>query len=129
MAKKSIPQPTDVELRILQVLWEIAPATVRQVHEQLSEVRQTDYATTVKMLRIMLEKGLVKRDDTVRPLVYQPAITQERAQKSMLGEFVDKLYEGSAKAMVMHALSRKKASADDIAEIRRLLDELEGGAK
>lgn len=129
MAKKALPQPTDVELQILQVLWEIAPATVRQVHEFLSETKQTDYATTVKMLRIMLEKGLVTRDDSVRPLVYQAAITQEKAQKSMLGDFVDKLYEGSAKTMVMHALSRKKASREDIAEIRRLLDKLEGGAK
>ena len=127
MARSSSAQPTDVELQILKVLWEIGPATVREVHDVLSELKETDYATTVKMLRVMLEKGLVSRNDKVRPLVYRAAITQERTQKSMLGDLVDRLYEGSAKTLVMHALSRRKSSPDDIAEIRRMLDEMEGG--
>ncbi len=128
MARSPSAQPTDVELQILNVLWEIGPATVREVHDALSAVKETDYATTVKMLRVMLEKKLVSRNDKVRPLVYRAAATQERTQKNMLGDLVDRLYAGSAKTLVMHALSRRKASANDIAEIRRMLDEMEGGA-
>ncbi len=128
MARSASTQPTGVELQILKVLWDIGPATVRQVHDALSDVKETDYATTVKMLRVMLDKRLVSRNDKVRPLVYRASISQERTQKSMLGDLVDRLYEGSATTLVMHALSRKKASQDDIAEIRRMLDEMEGGA-
>lgn len=127
MARSPSAQPTDVELQILNVLWEIGPATVRQVHDALTATKETDYATTVKMLRVMLEKKLVSRNDKVRPLVYRAAATQERTQKNMLGDLVDRLYAGSAKTLVMHALSRRKASANDIAEIRRMLDEMEGG--
>ena len=122
----SIPKPTEVELQILKVLWDIGTATVRQVHEQLTVLKETDYATTVKMLRIMLEKKLVSRNDKVRPLVYRAAVTQERTQRSMLGDLVDRLYDGASGTLVMHALSGRKASASDIAEIRRMLDELEG---
>lgn len=125
--RHSSTQPTDVELQILKALWEIGPATVRDVHDYLSKSKDTDYATTVKMLRVMLDKGLVKRNDSIRPLVYRAAMTQEKAQKRMLGDLVDKLYAGSARTLVMHALSQKKASAKDLAEIRQLLDELEEG--
>lgn len=125
MARTASPQLTAVELQILNVLWDRGPSSVRQVHDGLGSTKETQYATTVKMLLVMLDKGLVKRDETARPIVYRAALTRERAQKRMLGDLIDRLYEGSAKKLMMHAMSSKKASPAEIAEIRRFLDELE----
>lgn len=125
MARSASAQLTEVELQILNVLWEQGPGSVRQVHEALEAAKETQYATTVKMLLVMLEKGLVKRDDQAKPIVYRAAMTRERAQKRMLGDLIERLYEGSAQKLMMHAMTSKKASSAEIAEIRRLLDELE----
>lgn len=128
MARPPASQPTDVELRILQVLWEHGPSTVRFIHDCLSEAKETVYATTVKMLVIMFEKGLVTRDDTVRPQIYKAAVTRNRTQKQMLNDLIQKAYDGSATSVVLQALSSKKASKEDMARIRELLDELEEDA-
>lgn len=128
MPRPVASQPTDVELRILQVLWEHGPSTVRFVHDCLAETRATAYATTVKMLVIMLEKGLVTRDDSVRPQIYSAAVTRKRTQKHMLNDLIQRVYEGSAASVVLQALSSKKASKEDVAKIRELLDEIEEDA-
>lgn len=125
MARSVSTQPTEVELQILGVLWERGPCNVRQVHEGLVDLKETQYPTTVKMLLVMLDKGLVKRDETAKPIVYRAAITREKAQKRMLGDLLERVYEGSAKTLMMHAMTAKKASPEEIAEIRQFLAELE----
>ena len=122
-------QPTDAELAILQVLWEQGPSTVREVHNGLLASKDVGYATTVKMLVIMLEKELVKRNDSVRPQVYRPAVTRKRTQTSLLNDLVKKAYDGSAKSLVQHLLTSRTSSAEDIQEIRDLLNEIEGESK
>ena len=122
-------QPTEVELRILRILWEHGPSTAREIHNRLAGERETNYSTTVKMLSVMLEKKLVKRDETVRPQVYRPAATQGRTQERMLKDLVRKVYDGSVGSLVMQALSSQKSSPEELAEIRRLLEKLEGGGK
>ena len=122
-------QPTEVELQILRILWEIGPATVREIHNRIAEYKETNYATTVKMLVVMLEKRLVSRDDSIRPQIYRAAVTQTKTQRKMLNDLVRKVYDGSTKSLIMQALSSKKASQQDIDEIRELLNEMEGNAQ
>jgi BlaI family penicillinase repressor len=125
MARPASTQLTEVEVQILDSLWQLGPSTVRQVHRHLEQIKETQYSTTVKMLLVMLEKGLVRRDEVERPIVYRAAMTRERAQKRMLGDLITRLYDGSAKTLMMHAITSKKTSPDELAEIRQLLDELE----
>jgi len=127
MPRPPSSQPTEVELQILRILWGHGPSTARQIHDQLADVRDTNYSTTVKMLSVMLDKGLVRRDDTVRPQVFRPAATQQRTQQQMLKDLIHKVYDGSAGSLVLQALASQKASPKELAEIRQLLDELEGG--
>ena len=127
MPRTPSTQPTEVELQILRILWELGPSTARQVHNQLVESRDTNYSTTVKMLSVMLDKKLVKRDETVRPQIFRPAATQNRTQERMLKHLVEKAYNGSVGSLVMQALSSRASSPDELAEIRCLLNELEGG--
>ncbi len=128
MPRPSSSQPTEVELRILRILWGQGPSTARQIHNRLAEDRDTNYSTTVKMLSVMLDKGLVRRDETVRPQVFRPAATQQRTQQRMLKDLIQKAYDGSAGSLVLQALASQKASPEELAEIRQLLNELEGGA-
>lgn len=125
MPRHPSSQPTEVELQILRILWVDGPSIARHIHDSLQEFKQTTYSTTVKMLSVMLDKGLLKRDDEAKPQIYRAAAPRGRTQKRMLGDLIDKVYEGSAATLMLHALSSKKASADEIAEIRRLLDEME----
>jgi predicted transcriptional regulator len=125
MARPAATQPTEVELQILQVLWERGSATAREIHERVSADRDTNYSTTVKMLSVMLEKGLIRRDESVRPQVFRAALTQSRAQRSMLKDLVRKAYDGSVSRLVMQALSIERASSAELVEIRKLLDEIE----
>jgi BlaI family transcriptional regulator, penicillinase repressor len=118
-------QPTAVELEILRILWDLGPSTVRAVHQRLSQSKETNYSTTVKMLAVMLGKGLVKRDDSVRPLLYVAAMSRERAARSFLGDLIDKVYNGSSMSLVLQALASGEASKEEIFEARKLLDELE----
>ena len=119
-------RPTASELEILHVLWTRGPSTVRDVHEALGPDKPTGYTTTLKLLQIMADKGLVGRDETQRAHVYQARIPKERAQSQLVRELVDKAFGGSASRLVMHALSSRRASPEELAEIRRTLDEVEG---
>lgn len=125
MARSRSDDPTEVELQILRALWANGPSPVRVIHDQLQDEKETNYSTTVKMLSVMLEKGLVRRDESVRPQIYRAAVTQGVTQKRMLSRLIDRAYEGSAKSVVMQALSSKRASREDLADIRRMLDDLE----
>jgi len=126
MARPASSQPTEVELQILRALWERGTATVGEIHTALKAEKDTNYSTTVKMLSVMLEKNLVKRDESVRPHVYKPMATQLSTQRRMLRDLIHKVYDGSAGSLVLQALSSQKATKEQLAEIRRLLDELEG---
>jgi BlaI family transcriptional regulator, penicillinase repressor len=123
----NLSRPTDAELAILRVLWSRGPSTVRQVHEAISRDRETGYTTVLKLMQIMTEKGLVERDESERTHVYQVRFTQEQTQQRLVSDLLDKAFGGSASQLVMRALEAKPASADELAQIRRLLDELEGG--
>ena len=124
---KTSPRPTDAELAILQVLWQRGPSTVREMHSILSADRQTGYTTILKFLQIMTEKKLVDRDASQRTHVYRARPSREQTQQQLLGELTKRAFGGSPAQLVMQALSSKKASADELAEIRKLLDELEEG--
>ncbi|TWU58998.1 Methicillin resistance regulatory protein MecI [Rubripirellula tenax] len=125
MARHVSSQPTEVELQILRILWNDGPSIARHVHDSLQAFKQTTYSTTVKMLSVMMDKGLLKRDDDAKPQVYRAAAPQQRTQKRMLGDLIDKVYDGSAAALMLHALSSKKATAEELQEIREMLDQLE----
>ena len=125
MARPASTQPTEVELQILRILWRDGPSIARHVHDCLLTTKETSYSTTVKMLSVMLEKGLLKRDDDVRPQVYRPAATQQKTQRRILRDVLDKVYDGSVRSLMLHVLSAKKASPEELDEVRRLLDELE----
>ncbi len=126
MGRPQSSQPTQVELQILRVLWEGGPSTVREIHKALAAEKGTNYSTTVKMLSVMLEKGLVKRDESTRPHVYRCVAAQKTTQQRMLRDLIHRAYDGSAGSLVLQALSSQKASKEELAEIRRLLDELQG---
>lgn len=123
MPRHASSQPTDVELQILNALWNLGPSTVRQVHDRLGQTRDVVYATTKKMLLVMLEKGLVKRDESARPIVYRAASSQKLTQRRMLNDLIQKIFDGSTKSLLVQALSSGKASKEDLDEIRKLLDE------
>ncbi|MFO0903822.1 MAG: BlaI/MecI/CopY family transcriptional regulator [Pirellulales bacterium] len=127
MARAASTQPTEVELQILRILWKTGGATARELHNGLAEIeaKDTSYSTTVKMLAVMLDKQLVTRDEAASPQVYYAAATQASTQKRMLKDLIDKVYDGSALSLVLQALSAKKASPDELAEVRRVLEQLE----
>lgn len=126
MARPAAKQPTEVELRILSVLWESGPCTVRQVHNILSEDRDTGYSTTLKMMQVMLDKGLLRRNESVRPQLYRAAKSKQQTQLKMLDNLTEKAFGGSAKRLVMQMVSAGRISAEDMAEIQRLLRDAEG---
>ena len=119
-------QPTAVELEILRIIWDLEPCPVRDIHARLAEAKGTNYSTTVKMLSVMLQKGLVSRNEKVNPHLYRAALTRRRVAKTFLNELIEKVYDGSAMSLVLQALASGKASKAEIEEARRLLDEMEG---
>ena len=126
MAKsKRIPRPTDAELAILRVLWRRGPSTVRQVHDVLSAEKPTGYTTVLKFMQIMTEKGLVLRDESRRSHVYRPQRPAEKTQQQLVGDLLDRAFEGSAQRLVMQALNAKKVTPEELAQIRALLDEID----
>jgi len=127
MPKRTAPKPTNGELSILRVLWRRGPSTVREVRDELNEQQETGYTTVLKMMQIMTEKGLLERDDKDRTHVYRPRLAEGETQRQLLGHLLERAFNGSAKKLVMQALSTKKTSTKELAEIRQLLDELEGG--
>jgi BlaI family penicillinase repressor len=126
-------RPTDAELEILTVLWSLGPSTVRAVHEALRRRKTspstTQYTTVLKIMQIMAEKGLVRRNEKQRAHIYEPRRSREWTQKQLAGDLLERAFGGSARSLVMGALSVKKASRDDLAEIRKAIDEYEKGAK
>lgn len=119
-------QPTAVELEILRILWDLGPSPVREIHSRLTAAKGTNYSTTVKMLSVMLTKGLVKRDENASPHIYRPTMTRDRAGKKFLTELIEKVYNGSAMSLVLQALASGNASPGEIEEARKLLDQMEG---
>jgi BlaI family transcriptional regulator, penicillinase repressor len=126
MARPTSNQPTEVEMQILRILWELGPSPVREIHKRLKAAKGTNYSTNLKMLAVMLQKGLVKRDEDAQPHVYRAALTRAKAGKRLLDDLVEKVYDGSAMSLVLQALSSTKASKEELDEIRRVLDEMEG---
>jgi len=119
---RRLPRPTDAELTILRVLWDRGPSTVRQVNEALSESRETGYTTTLKLMQIMAEKGLVTRDETNRTHLYTASLAQDRTQQQLVSDLMHRAFGGSARALVMQALSAQPVSSDELDEIRKLVD-------
>ena len=116
------PRPTDAELAILRVLWQLGPSTVRQVHDVLMRDRPTAYTTALKLLQIMTEKGLVRRDESDRTHIYQSRLTEEQTQRQLIRDLMDRAFGGSSSKLVMQALASKRASTDELTEIRRMLE-------
>jgi predicted transcriptional regulator len=117
------PRPTDAELEILTVLWSIGPATVREVHEVINRRRPSQYWTVLKFMQIMAEKGLVRRDEKQRAHIYEAARPREWTQKQLAGDLLERAFSGSAKALLIGALSARKATKEELAEMRKLLDQ------
>jgi predicted transcriptional regulator len=122
-------RPTKLELAILRVLWEKGPGSVREIQARLSETKETGYTTALKMLQIMTEKGLVERDETVRPQIYRAKFSQQKTQKQLIQDLLHRAFGGSVKALVMQAVSTRKSSPEDLEAIEKLLDRFEGGSK
>ena len=129
MADKTTPRPTDAELAILNVLWERGPSTVREVHEALSQSHDSGYTTILKLMQIMTDKGLVDRDESQRAHVYTSRLGEQRTQRQLLGDLIERAFGGSPAKLVMQALSASKASAEDLRTIRNLLDRMEQEAR
>jgi len=121
-----LPRPTYAELSILRVLWERGPSTVREVHDALSSTQATGYTTVLKLMQIMTEKRLVVRDESQRAHVYEARHSEQRTQRQIVADLVERAFGGSSAKLVMQALSGRKASAAELSEIRELLDRLEG---
>jgi len=122
---RSPQKPTASELEILRVLWGRGPSTVREVHEALSEKKSLGYTTVLKLLQIMTTKGTVRRNETQRAHVYEACLPAEQTKRQIAGDMLQRVFEGSASQLMMHALAGNRASRDEIQEIRRMLDEYE----
>ncbi|HEY3884478.1 MAG TPA: BlaI/MecI/CopY family transcriptional regulator [Vicinamibacterales bacterium] len=122
MSRSPLPRPTDAELAILRVLWDLGPSTVRQVHDVLGRERALGYTTALKLMQIMTEKGLVERDERDRTHVYRARLSEEQTQRQLVRDLLDRAFGGSATKLVMQALATKRASADELRDIRRALD-------
>lgn len=121
----ALPNPTPVELDILRILWRRGPCTVRDVYTEMANEREVAYTTALKMLQVMTEKKLVEREEEGKAHIYRARQSEESTQRSMVGEFLDRAFGGAAEKLVMQALTSRKTSPEELAEIRRLLDRLE----
>ena len=126
MSTPKLIKPTESELEILQIIWSRGLATVREVHEELAKTKDVGYTTTLKLMQIMHEKGIVKRDDSMRTHVYQAAVNKERTQKHLLNKMIDSLFGGSPTQLVIQALGdgNHKASPEELERIQALLNNL-----
>ena len=122
-------RPTDAELAILHVLWDRGPSTVRQVFETLADARDTGYTTTLKLMQIMAEKGLVRRDESARTHIYSATVSRDKTQQHLVRDLLDRAFGGSAATLVMQALSAHPTSADERREIEQLIAEYKGQNK
>ncbi|HUV40844.1 MAG TPA: BlaI/MecI/CopY family transcriptional regulator [Sedimentisphaerales bacterium] len=126
MAKRKPNAPTAGELEILAILWERGPSTVRAVNETMNRGKTVGYTTTLKLMQIMAKKGLLIRDDSRFQHVYRPAVSEEKTQKQVVGNLLEKVFSGSAEKLVMRALSAKKVSAKELAKIKKLIEQMGG---
>jgi len=117
------PIPSNSELEILRILWRRGPLTVREVHDELKRERAIGYTTVLKIMQVMAEKKIVTRDESERSHVYSPAVEEKSVKRRLVSELLDKAFDGSAAQLVMHALSDKRASQEDLRKIRKLLNE------
>ena len=122
MSRATAPRPTDAELAILRILWERGPSTVRQVHDILAHERQAAYTTALKLLQIMTEKGLVERDERDRTHIYHARLSEETTQRQLVRDLLDRAFGGSSGKLVMQALATKRASAEELKDIRKAID-------
>jgi predicted transcriptional regulator len=125
MSKPPLPKPTESELEILQVLWQHGPATVRFVNDELNQKRDVGYTTTLKLLQLMLDKGLVLRDDESRTHIYRASVREEETQGLLIDRLLDAAFGGSALKLVVQALGHKRTSQEELDQIRELLNEME----
>ena len=122
MSRATTPRPTDGELAILRILWDRGPSTVRQVHDILAHERQAAYTTALKLLQIMTEKGLVERDERDRTHIYRARLSEETTQRQLVRDLLDRAFGGSSTKLVMQALATKRASAEELRDIRKAID-------
>lgn len=129
MPKSPLPKPTESELALLRVLWDRGPSTVREIWHEVNRRQRAGYTTVLKLLQIMFEKGLVRRDERARSHVYETTLPEEQTQRQVVEHVLDRVFAGSARKLVLQALAAKKASPSELDAIRKLLDEMEGGRK
>lgn len=127
--RHELPKPTNAELEILTVLWTIGPATVREVYQAINRRRPAQYSTTLKFMQIMATKGLLRRDEKQRAHVYEAVKTQAWTQRQLAGDLLERAFGGSPKALLVGALSARKATKEELAELLKLLDEYKRGQK
>jgi BlaI family penicillinase repressor len=125
---KKLPKPTESEYDILQILWDRGALTVREVHDDLSQRKPSQYTTTLKLMQVLAEKGLVKRDETNRSHIYHPLVTREQVHKQIAGHLLNRIFGGSARDLLVGALGSKRTSKKELGELRQLIDEHERGS-
>jgi|SRR5579872_7249675 len=123
------PRPTGSELAILRILWQRGPSTVRQVYEALNSIKKTGYTTVLKFMQLMHEKGLVTRDEKPWAHIYEALLPKEQAQRTLVSDLLEQAFEGSMSRLLLQALSSRKATAEELAEIRKVLRDYERGTK
>jgi BlaI family transcriptional regulator, penicillinase repressor len=129
MARTPLSRPTDGELAILRILWSRGPSTVREIHEAMVPARPSGYTTTLKMVQIMTEKGLITREEWGRVHRYSAAAAEEETQRQLVEDLVERAFGGSALKLMVQALATKRASPEELAEIRKLLEKGKGGTR
>ena len=125
MSRKASAHPTDVELEILNALWELGPSSVGEVHERLKEQRSTGYSTTLKMMQVMYQKGLLTRDESSRPQKYRAAASRQKTQAQLVDHLIKGAFGGAAGKLLVRALTSKRIPPDELAEIKQLIEQLE----
>jgi predicted transcriptional regulator len=125
MSEKNVTTPTEAELEVLKILWENGPSTVRFVHENMNEKRRTRYTTTLKIMQIMHEKGIVSRNTEMRTHVYKAGVRQDDIEKRFISKLMDSVFSGSAARLVVQALGTHKPSGTELAEIKKLIRDIE----
>jgi predicted transcriptional regulator len=126
---KQRQRPTDSELAILRVLWNRGPSTVRQVQDELSKNKDTGYTTVLKFMQIMVEKGLLRRDDSPYAHIYEARVPREQTQRNIVADLLDRVFDGSMSRLVVQALAAKRATTEELSEIRKILKKYERGGQ
>ena len=129
MKAPKLPKPTDAEIDILNIIWDHGAATVRQVHDRLSVTKPSQYTTTLKLMQILAEKGLLLRDQSERSHVYRASLAREQLQRDVAGYLLQRVFRGSARSLLVGALAAKRTSPEELADLRKMLDDYEKGRK